>query len=231
MGSYGQGINGTGSGHVSEYDQTGAFVASRLEFSGDGESAIGTNIVNQPTRIKFDPSDNDYVWVAEYEGRLLKVKVEDWLVKDMIFCPGGLESFCFLWDGNIASPSVGAIAIASLDLGGVAIVDPKSKELLDVLDPYGVGATREVRDVVELEPNFLAVTCWSNRIRDRGAYILPRKNYFEVNYEPPMIRDGYELARDRLPLGYDPEINSLAVSWDCLDNVQDELTIPLRLVC
>ena len=224
----GKGANGTGNGHVSEYDRTGTLIATRLEFSGDGESAMGKNIIYQPSQIKFDPKDSDYIWVSELRGRLLKVNLTSWLVEDMILSVSGcdisqLESFCFLSDGQIA--------IVSISQGAIGIIDPQTRELIECLDPSTIGATREVRGVIELEPGFLGFTCWSNRGRDRGAYIVPINKTVEVTYEPLVIPENYELARDRLPCFYNFERNSCLVPLDCLELVQDELTIPLRKIC
>ena len=224
----GQGVGGTGAGHVSEYDQTGALVATRLKYKADGQSAIENDIVNQPTKIKFDPNESNYLWVSELQGRLLKVNTTSWLVEDMIFgyqelSLNNLESFCFLSDGTIA--------IASLDVEGIVIIEPKTKELVKTLDPIAIGGTREVRDVIELEPGYLGITCWSSRGIDRGAYILPTSDTVKVSYEPVSIPENYEVARDRLPWFYNPENSSSSVPLECLHLVQDELAIPLRKIC
>ena len=224
----GFGVGGTGAGHVTEYDRTGALVATRLKFTEDGQSAIAKDIIREPTRIKFDPVDRNYLWVSESRGRLLKVSLNTWLVEDMVFAPVGLDlsalnSFCFLSDGTIA--------IASVNFGGIVIIDPQTKELVKTLDSNAIGGTREVRDVIELEPGFLGITCWSNRASDRGAYILPIADTVEVSYQPIVIPENYQLARDRLPWFYNPDSNTCSVPLDCLELVQDELTIPLRKIC
>jgi|GEM_PF-4054945 len=221
---FGLGATGTGSGHVSEYDPSGAFVASRLEFSADGESAIGKNIVRQPTKIRTDPNEAGFLWISEYGGRILKVAKDSWLVTDMIYSSnqhdlGSLESFCFL--------SSGFIAIASINFGGIVIVDPITKQVISTVDPTCVGATREVRDVVELEDGFLGVTTWSNRNLDRGAYVLPIDEFILLDYSNVELK-GYEIARDLVPMFYDPEISVCRVPIKNLECVRDSLAIPFR---
>ena len=60
---------------------------------------------------------------------------------------------------------------------------------------------------------------------------MPINKTVEVTYEPLVIPENYELARDRLPWFYNPDTNSCSVPLDCLGLVQDELTIPLRKIC
>lgn len=225
---FGQGTKGQGLGHVSEYDPLGNFVATRLEGSFGKESAIGLNVINRPTKIRIDPDDVNYIWIAETQGRILKVNTTTWLCEDIIFRPleydiNTLESFCFLTGG--------LIAIASIALGKILIMDFASRNIVDVLDPLTVGGNGDVRDIFELRDGFLAVACWSNRSPSRGIFTLPLAKFALIQYDLEEIPTDYEVASDKVPLFYKTSNNIAEVPIECLHLVRDELAIPLRKKC
>lgn len=93
----GYGENGTNHGHITEYDLTNVIggkiqkVATRMEFTGDGQSGVGNNKVYRPMDIQLDPNDNTLVWVNDYgRNRLLLVKIQPdggWLTERVIHSP------------------------------------------------------------------------------------------------------------------------------------------------
>ena len=217
----------TNQGHVTEYDPSGNFVATRLEYQKDGVAKIGNNICRNPKRIRLDPSDSNYLWIGENTG-VLKFNLTEQVTEDIIQAPTGInggsgQSFCFLSDGNMA--------IVAQGLAGVYVINPETKELAAAIDVRKYGGTEQVRDVMELEPGLLAVTCWATMTRNRVVIGVPINEIFSIPYSPLEIPENYEVASDLLPNFYNYETNSCEVPFDCLGLVRDFLSIPLRKLC
>ncbi|MEM9273797.1 MAG: hypothetical protein AAGA80_12640 [Cyanobacteria bacterium P01_F01_bin.143] len=214
-------------GHVTEYDSEGNLVATRLEYRKDGVAKIGSNICSNPKRIRLDPSDSNYLWISDNTG-VLKFNLTTGVTEDMIQTPTGIDggsrqSFCFLSDGNMA--------IADQELGGIYILNPETKELVTAIDVRRYGGTDQVRDVIEIAPGLLAVTCWASMTRNRVVVGVPVNEIISIAYSPLEIPDNYEIASDLLPNFYNQDTGSCEVPFDCLGLAKDFLAIPLRKIC
>ena len=213
-------------GHVSEYDHNGNFVSTLLEHQKDGIAKIGNNICRNPKRIRLDLTDSNFLWISDNSG-VLKFNLTSKVIEDIVQAPtgingGSVKSFCFLSDGNMA--------VLSEALPGVYVINPETKELVTAIDVRQYGGTEQVRDILELEPGLLAVTCWAAMTRNRVVVAVPINEIFSIPYSPLEIPENYEVASDLLPNFYHNETNSCEVPFDCLGLVKDFLSIPLRKV-
>ena len=229
----GTGLNGTAAyGHVTEYDgTTGTIIDSWLNYSSStGISHLSKDVIRYPIKILLDPKDSNFLWVSEYyRGRLLKFDLTTKTIVDQIVAPIGYNlnlawSFCFLSDGSIA--------IIAQRAGLIIIIEPISKKVISALDPGQFGVSRNLRDVIEIEPGYLAVSTWSDVDSiDRAVHILPTTNQIELDYSLPEIPPDYEIATDQLPSNFNPSTSKALVDKSCLSQVPEKIIIPFRAVC
>ena len=227
----GVGVDGTNAyGHVSEYDATtGTLVGSCLKYSED-LSHLNRDVVKYPIKILLDPTDNNILWVAEYyRGRILKFDLTTKLIVDFIIAPIGynfdlLWTFCFLSDGNIA--------IASQSTGLIVVMNPVTKQIISSIDVRQFGISADIRDVIELQPGYLAVSTWSavDNI-DRCVRIVPIAKEIVLTYNMPETPEGYEIAAEKLPTNFNPETGTATYTVTCLHKASEQIIIPFRNVC
>ena len=227
----GTGIDGANAyGHVTEYDATtGAVVETWLKYSPD-VSHLNHDVVKYPIKILLDSIDSNILWVAEYyRGRLLKFDITTKLVVDFIVAPIGysfnlLWTFCFL--------SNGTIAIASQETGLIVGMNPTTKQVVFTIDVRQFGISADIRDIIELQPGYLAVATWSAVDNvDRAVRVVPIAKEIVLTYTMPETPEGYEIAAEKLPTNFNASTGQALYNVSCLHQAPSEILIPYRNVC
>ena len=215
----GIGDGGTGDGHLSEYDgSTGNFIATRLKYYSDGDSAIGKDIIYRPIDAKLH---DGFLWVSEFgRNRILKINIDSWLVEDIFYAPHG-SSINGTWAITITNDSVLVCAANSLER--LVGIDLNTRSLAFEI-PLCSG---NFRDVIEISPGYLAVTEWNSK----ALYVVPTIKNIQIAYEPYTIPDGFEIAPETVLDNYDLTNNLLTVDVDKLDCIPEQLVINYRVKC
>ena len=217
---------GFANGHCSEYDLDGNLIAVRLSSQDDGFSDINTSNIRSPTAAKLDPNDNNFIWITESEGEIVKVDTTNWKIVDVVYPTPGIDStsiegFCFNDQGNIV--------IASVDFGGILEVNPNTKQVINTVDVSWFKSPRDVRDVIHLNDDLYGIATWSDRNLERGVYIVSTNKSISVEYSNLDIPEGYEIVYDLAPSGY--ANNQIEYPVTRIDDVLEKVVIPLKLKC
>lgn len=205
----GKGPNSTRSGTISEWDVStpiATLVATRLEYSDDGLSAVGASKINQPMRMIWN-AGRTHLWTVEYNtGKILRIDPATWQVSDVIQTPTGFTTIRNSY--GLAEMSDGTIVIASNAAKMIIGIDPVSKSVAFTIDPelYG-GTNNAMRGVFEIEPGYLA---WSDYTQSKmfavctGEVVIP--------YQQPSIPAGWEIHPGQLAPHIDPATWTATVS-------------------
>lgn len=213
----GTGIGAGNQGHITEYDgSSGALIATRAGYFGNGQSRIGTNIVYKPYDIKLEA---DYLWVTELlRDRVLKINTATWLIEDIYYGIDYPRAICFLSDGNFA--------VASGTTNKIYGVEP-DHSIIWSIDCSKICVSGGFRDLIEIEPGYLAFTD-----SEGGTLtVVPIEPELQVDFAPIPALDGYEVASEYLPKEFNLATGKAHYNFHNIDRVASEIVIPYRAIC